>query len=91
MSTINMCSDICYKMSNDLREITLDGDEIEKRLSDNQMQPDKSLFCMNKLNFIKITNSELKSLPKEIVTLAELHTLIVTNHQFETLPGNKSI
>lgn len=66
------------------REIKLSGAEITERIDKDGL--DASLFALDSLNLLNISDTSLKALPIEISNLINLQTLLLYGNEISTVP-----
>lgn len=66
------------------REIKLSGAEISERIDKDGI--DTSLFALESLNLLNISDTSLKALPHEISNLINLQTLLLYGNEIATIP-----
>lgn len=70
------------------RELNLNSTQFTKLLKENNGDLDNSIFELNQLNFLQLSNSEnFNNIPNEIGSLINLQTLLLFGNQLTTIPG----
>lgn len=70
------------------RELNLNHAQFTKLLKDNNDEIDNSIFELNQLNYLQLTNSELfRKIPDEIGLLTNLQTLLLFGNRLTTVPS----
>lgn len=68
------------------RELKLSGAEISERIEKDGL--DSSLFALDSLNLLNISDTSLKALPLEISNLIHLQTLLLYGNEIATIPDS---
>lgn len=68
------------------REIKLSGAEISERITANGL--DSSVFALQSLNLLNISETVLEILPAELLDLCNLQTLLLYDNQIKSVPDN---
>lgn len=79
-----MWPEIVQAKSENKRELKLAGAEITERITANGL--DCSLFALDSLNLLNISDTALQQLPNEISNLTNLQTLLLYGNEIETVP-----
>lgn len=83
-----MWGEIAQAKSENKREIKLSGAEISERIDKDGI--DSSLFALESLNLLNISDTTLKQLPSEISNLIHLQTLLLYGNEIATIPDTIS-
>lgn len=83
-----MWPEIQQAKSENKREIKLSGAEISERIDKDGI--DASLFALDSLNLLNISETSLKILPSEISNLINLQTLLLYGNEIDAIPESIS-
>lgn len=81
---VKMWREIQQAKDENKREIKLAGAEISERIDKDGI--DTSLFALESLNLLNISDTSLKALPLEISNLINLQTLLLYGNEIATIP-----
>lgn len=79
-----MWSEVQQAKNENKREIKLSGAEISERIDANGI--DISIFSLDSLNLLNISDTTLQILPAEISNLSNLQTLLLYGNEIKTIP-----
>lgn len=79
-----MWTEIKQAKDENKRELKLAGAEISERIEKDGI--DSSLFALESLNLLNISDTSLKALPMEIANLINLQTLLLYGNEIATIP-----
>lgn len=79
-----MWAEIQQAKTENKRELKLSGAEISERID--SLGIDHSLFALDSLNLLNISDTTLKELPMEISNLINLQTLLLYGNEISTIP-----
>lgn len=79
-----MWTEIQQAKTENKRELKLSGAEISERIDCDGI--DQSLFALDALNLLNISDTSLKALPIEISNLINLQTLLLYGNEIKTIP-----
>jgi Leucine-rich repeat (LRR) protein len=83
-----MWPEILQVKQDNKRELNLNHTQFTKLLKNNNDELDNSIFELNQLNYLQLTNSEVfHKIPNEIGLLTNLQTLLLFGNQLTSVPG----
>lgn len=83
-----MWAEISLAKQENKRELTLNGEKFTEQLSKNDGKLDLSLFTLQQVNFLQLSNSKLCEIPTQLVSLENLQSLLLFGNLLSSLPGN---
>lgn len=84
-----MWAEIIAAKQENKRELTLNGQNFTEQLSQNNGKLDLSMFALQQVNFLQLSNStQLCEIPLSIVNLENLQSLLLFGNHLSSLPGN---
>lgn len=81
-----MWDEIQQAKNENKRELKLSGAEISERIDSDGI--DASLFALESLNLLNISDTSLSALPIEISNLSNLQTLLLYGNEIKTIPDS---
>lgn len=69
------------------RELSLNGDKFTDQLSKNDGKLDPTLFGLQQLNFLQLSNSALSEIPNDVVKLENISSMLLFGNRLSSLPG----